>query len=106
MVITLNIQGASPEEIRETCKQFAEMGINNRIVVKPEDLGGVTLPRERPAARVPHHRWKDDEILYAVDLYEKGVAYKAISEAIKTRFNISVTPAAVSRIIERFRNQK
>ena len=37
MVITLNIQGASPEEIREACKQFAEMCINNRIEVKPED---------------------------------------------------------------------
>ena len=39
MVITLNIQGASPEEIREACKQFAEMGINNRIEATPENLG-------------------------------------------------------------------
>ena len=38
MVITLNIQGASPEEIREACKQFAEMGINNRVIVKGERL--------------------------------------------------------------------
>lgn len=103
MVITLNIQGSSPEEIRDAIGKIAEEWIET---IQAETLGRVTPPRERPTARVPHHRWKDDEILYAVDLYEKGVAYKAISEAIKTRFNISVTPAAVSRIIERFRNQK
>ena len=45
MVITLNIQGASPDEIRETCKQFAEMGINNRVVITPEDLGISQAPQ-------------------------------------------------------------
>ena len=48
MVITLNIQGASPDEIRETCKQFAEMGINNRVVIKPEDLGISQAPAPSP----------------------------------------------------------
>lgn len=51
MVITLNIQGASPEEIRETCKQFAEMAINNRIVVKPEDLGISQAPAPSPEVK-------------------------------------------------------
>lgn len=50
MVITLNIQGASPEEIRETCKQFAEMGINNRIVVR-----GLDLVKDQVQATTPEH---------------------------------------------------
>lgn len=48
MVITLNIQGASPEEIREACKQFAEMGINNRVVITPDGLGISQAPAPTP----------------------------------------------------------
>jgi len=80
MVITLNIQGASPEEIREACKQFAEMGNNSRITITPEDLGVETLP-PLPASPVSVFRksYTQKENDAIITLHDRGYSWDEIA---------------------------
>ena len=91
MLITLNIQGATPEEIREACKQFAELGTSSRVVITPEDLGQEALP---PLPKSGTRRYKQtytkQENETIVALYNKGYSWDEIADYLGRKTGNSI----------------
>lgn len=123
MVITLNIQGVSPEEIREACKQFAEMGINNRIVVKPEDLGISQAPAPSPdvedsvvekiveevkPVQPARRKWAYNKVKWTKEIEDfimkrSHLTDSAITEELFRHFRVNCSTSAVNHRLQRIR---
>lgn len=101
MLITLNLQGATPEEIREACKQFAELGTSSRVFITPEDLGQEAAPKRRKI--IGGKTWTDAEGETARVLYENGSNWKEIAAAINRTYGNNRTPDAVREYFKRLK---
>lgn len=101
MILTLNIQGATPEEIVETCKQFADMGVNNRITTKPVQIEGPCFRRRTLGGKA----WTEDEKQTAKALYNSGASWREIAETINRLYGNNRTADAVREFFKRLRKQ-
>ena len=102
MLITLNLQGATPEEIREACKQFAELGASSSAVITPGDF----LEQEANHKRrkiIGGKTWTDAEGETARVLYENGSNWKEIAAAINRTYGNNRTPDAVREYFKRLK---
>ena len=93
ITITMNIQEATPAEIKGVLEQFA---VFNDTKVEVKQPSGSAAEKPKPK----HHRWTLNEDIYVKLWHEKGLLIPAIVEELYKKFGFRVSQKAVEHRIK------
>ena len=120
METTIILKGGTPDEIREALQKLAAAGEPGPIQepqpiqVEVEDIAPLIEP-ETPAAepqqekgkgwhykaRRTCHQWKTNEDALIRELFDRGVSYNGIAEALENKFGFKVSVADIKQRVRK-----
>ena len=117
MEITIILKGGTPDEIREALQKLAAAGEPGPIQepqpirAEVEDIAPLMEPEAEPQpepkkgwhykSRRTCHHWKGNEEDLVHELFDRGVSYNGIAEALENKFGFKVSVAAIKQRVRK-----